>query len=248
MKTCHEMADSIFERRNEYERARRQRRKTITKTVSAASGVLLAALAGTAAWRTGVFGNAVSGGHAGNPPAVSVTQTKTVASKGEPVNVIHFNHLDRIPGARADIALFTDDFVPMNREEICRYYGTDIFPQVPADTPIWDSPNDTPYGIYKRDGGRGEIYHDVNVLNYSNPDVTRTINLEVAKGKLPFTDVVFNAQTIKASTISGENVLIGETASGYLYAEFLHKSTGFRLTASGLSHEEFVGVLESLLA
>ena len=49
------------------------------------------------------------------------------------------------------------------------------------------------------------------------------------------------------SVINGTKVAIGLSDSGYYYAEFLYKDVGFRLIANGISEEELVAILSSLI-
>jgi hypothetical protein len=41
--------------------------------------------------------------------------------------------------------------------------------------------------------------------------------------------------------------MIGQTPEGILYAEFLYQNNGFSLGAEGLSQEEFIAVIESII-
>lgn len=75
-----------------------------------------------------------------------------------------------------NICLTGDDFVEMSLEEMLQYYGLNFVPDVPADIKPWEEEK---YGIYKRDGGTGAVYWDAVILNYSNSDFTRNVNLEI---------------------------------------------------------------------
>lgn len=46
-------------------------------------------------------------------------------------------------------------------------------------------------GIYRRNEGTGEVYWDGQMINYSNPDFSRTVNIVVDKGCLPLSDYLF---------------------------------------------------------
>lgn len=151
---------------------------------------------------------------------------------------------DIISGDRADIALLKNDFIKMSREELADYYDTAIFPEVPSDLKEWDEYR---YGIYRRDGGTGETYYDNNVINYSNEDFSRSLNIEVSKGRLPVTDIADFYEISEKSKINGVEVGIGLSDAGYYFVEFIYNNTGFRIIGNGLSEEELITVITSLI-
>ena len=165
-------------------------------------------------------------------------------------NSIYINPLDAIPQGRnlMNFALHQNDFIKMSREELCEYYGANIFPQVPEDLKNWDSSAEYEYGIYRRSNGSGEVYFDQNVINYSNDHFSRSVNIETAKGRMPLYDVaVFNGDDFVKSSIGGVDVGIGGTEDGYYYAAFLYKGVGFHIITEGLSQAELISVLESII-
>ncbi|MGI5897509.1 MAG: hypothetical protein ACOX6U_11305 [Oscillospiraceae bacterium] len=146
---------------------------------------------------------------------------------------------------RADIGLNWEDFVPMSNQQLYDYFGINIFPTPPEGCTEWGS--ETEDGIFRRDGGSGEVYYDTIILNYSNEDYTKGLHLEAAKGRLPPTDVLFSGES-QPSVINGQEVYIGLTEDGaFYYAEFFYQGVGFRVNAEGLAQEEFVAVLKSVL-
>ena len=163
-------------------------------------------------------------------------------------NSIYINRLDAIPLNLMNFALLQNDFIKMSREELCKYYGANVFPQVPEDLTNWDSSTEYEYGIYRRNSGSGEVYFDQNVINYSNDDFSRKVNIETAKSRMPFYDVAaFNGDDFVKSSIGGVDVGIGDTEDGHYYAEFMYKGVGFHIITEGLSQDELVSVLESII-
>ena len=137
-----------------------------------------------------------------------------------------------------------DDFVKMTREEMIEYYGVDYIPDVPADIKPWE---DERSGIYKRDGGTGEVYWDTDILNYSNEDFTRSVHVEVDKGSYVLQDYLYFKGTEEKSVINNVDVLIGLTENGYYYSEFMYKGVGFLIDAKGVTLDEFVAIISSII-
>ena len=165
-------------------------------------------------------------------------------------NSIYINCLDAIPLGRnlMNFALLQNDFIKMSREGLCEYYGANIFPQAPEDLKNWDSSPEYGYGIYRRNNGSGEVYFDQNVINYSNDNFSRNINIETAKGTMPLYDVAaFNGDNFVKSSIGGIEIGIGGTEDGCYYAEFMYKGVGFCIITDGLSQVELISVLESIM-
>lgn len=171
-------------------------------------------------------------------------------SKGESAdnpaanNRIVINTINGISADRMNINLAVDDFVKMTREEMIEYYGVDYIPDVPADIKPWE---DERSGIYKRDGGTGEVYWDTDILNYSNEDFTRSVHVEVDKGSYVLQDYLYFKGTEEKSVINNVDVLIGLTENGYYYSEFMYKGVGFLIDAEGVTLDEFVAIISSII-
>ena len=96
--------------------------------------------------------------------------------------------------------------------------------------------------------GKGAVYWDVCILNYSNEDFTRSLNIELQAGGLPLSDYGSLPKNCEKSTINGVQVGIGQTAeNGYYFVEFVYKNVGFRMVAEGLSQKEIVAIVASLV-
>lgn len=94
--------------------------------------------------------------------------------------------------------------------------------------------------------GAGEVYFDTDSVSWSNVGDTRELTVEVKKGGYPFLCFAFD-ETAEKSIINNNKVLIGKTESGGFNALFMYKNIGFFVSADGLSQDEFVSVISSLL-
>ncbi len=120
----------------------------------------------------------------------------------------------------------------------------DYVPDVPADIKIWPDHSGV---IYCRNGGTGEVYWDGNVLNFSNEDFTRLVHVEVDKGSYVLQDHLYFKGTEERSVINNHEVLIGLTENGYYYSEFMYNGVGFLIDAEGVTEDEFVAIIASII-
>ena len=159
---------------------------------------------------------------------------------------IVLNTVNSLSADKINVTLSPDDFVAMDAAGLNEYYGMDIFPTIPADLAAWEQEDG--YGIYRRENGTGAVYWDQVVLNYSNEDFSRNISLEAAKGGLPSVDCAVLSDGAETSRISGTDVcLFFCDLSGIYQAQFVSRDTGFVLTADGLSQDEVISVIRSLV-
>lgn len=244
MKNYDEMAQNVFARIKEYEIGQKNKKRLIKRVAMPVCCLCLAALLGIGLWQ-GDFFNTTPPKTANDAMYPGIKDTFDV-SKGEAPNVnkIVINKFENLPSNRFDICLLKDDFVEMTVDEMKQYYGIDHIPDVPSDINSWP---DEQHGIYKRNGGTGEIYWDSDILNYSNEDFSRNVNIEIAKGKYPLLDYLHFDSTEEKSVINNIEIVIGQTDSGYYYAQFMRKNIGFIITADGVSEQEFVSIITSLL-
>jgi hypothetical protein len=144
------------------------------------------------------------------------------------------------------IALMRDDFIPMTEAELTDYYGTEFVPEVPED--LSGLRRKAHLGIYRRDGGTGEVYHDEQRLTWTIDEVgSRGISVTVRKNQLPYQFFALVTEDFEASIIRDVEVGIGRTKSGTWLAEFMFNGVGFRICAEGVTQEELVAVVVSLL-
>lgn len=249
MKNSEEMVNSLLERRDRYVTDQKKKKTIITRTVTSMCCVCLVALLGFGMWQGGMFNT--------TPPDQTVEDALYPGikdnfdeSKGESPdnpaanNKIVINTINGIAADKMNIALMIDDFVELTREEMKEYYGVDYIPDVPADIKPWA---DEQSGIYRRNGGTGEVYWDADILNYSNEDFTRSVHVEVDKGSYVLQDYLYFKGTEEKSVINNIEVLIGLTENGYYYSEFMYNGVGFLIDAEGVTEEEFVAIIASII-
>jgi len=247
MKTYNEMASSALYRIKEYERMKSSRKRVIIHAAVPALCGCLAVLLAVGAWQAGRLNVLFTTQHTlQNDITGTEDKDETVIAAED---IIAINQIECVSADRMNIGLFIDDFVEMSASELNEYYGMDIFPTVPSDLTNWDDSEESGgYGIYRRNKGTGDVYWDGIVLNYSNKDVTRNVNVEIAKNQIPYMDFgFFSQEDFKMSTISGNDVFIGRNDAGYYQAKFICNNTGFVVTMEGLSQEEVVAVIKSII-
>lgn len=249
MKNYDELTNDLLERRDRYVADQKKKRKSLMSVATSLCCLCLVALLGFGMWQGGMFNT--------TPPDQTLEDALFPGikdnfdeSKGESAdnpaanNRIVINTINGISADRMNINLAVDDFVKMTREEMIEYYGVDYIPDVPADIKPWE---DERSGIYKRDGGTGEVYWDTDILNYSNEDFTRSVHVEVDKGSYVLQDYLYFKGTEEKSVINNVDVLIGLTENGYYYSEFMYKGVGFLIDAEGVTLDEFVAIISSIV-
>lgn len=249
MKNYDELTNDLLERRDRYVADQKKKRKRVVSVATSLCCFCLVALLGFSVWQGGMFNTA--------PPDQTLEDALYPGikdnfdeSKGESAdnpaanNKIVINSIDGISADKMNICLLGDDFVEMTRDEMVKYYGVDYIPDVPADIKPWE---DERSGIYRRDGGTGEVYWDADILNYSNEDFTRNVHVEVDKGSYVLQDYLFFKGTEEKSTINNFEVLIGRSDNGRYYSEFMYNGVGFCIDAEGVTEEEFVAIITSII-
>lgn len=263
MKNCDEMVGSLLRRRAEYEENQRKRRKTVLRLSAVTCSLALAVFIGAGVsggwWITSQpeLPTVIPTQAAAEPtedqptvrPTVAPTQPPVAeAPVTEPVTVNHIvvHEIDDTANSLMYIALMRDDFVSMTEDELRDYFGTEFVPEVPED--LAELRRGTALGIYRRDGGSGEIYHDEQRLEWVTEDYSRGVSVTVRKDRLPYQFfALLTQEEMEVSEICGVEVSIGQTEYGTWLAEFLYNGAGFRICADGLTQEELVAVVESLI-
>lgn len=249
MKNYDELTNDLLERRDHYVADQKKKRKRVMGVATSLCCICLVALLGFGMWQGGMFNT--------TPPDQTLEDALYPGikdnfdeSKGESPdnpsanNKIVINTINGISADRMNINIAVDDFVKMTREEMIEYYGVDYIPDVPADIKPWE---DERSGIYKRDGGTGEVYWDTDILNYSNEDFTRSVHVEVDKGSYVLQDYLYFKGTEEKSVINNVDVLIGLTENGYYYSEFMYNGVEFLIDAEGVTEDEFVAIIASII-
>lgn len=264
MKSNEEMVSSLLRRRTAYEKERKARRQTMLRVSTAACSLALVLLIGTGVnqgwWITQ------------EPELPTVTPTQSVTEPTEPMaqapttaptqpaqptepavtgpaeqNTVVVHEIGDTSNSLMYIALMRNDFVPMTEAELVDYYGTAFVPEVPED--LADLRRETHLGIYHRDDGTGEVYHDEQHLTWTVDEVgSRGINVTMRKNQLPYQFfALLTNEEMETSVIRDVEVGIGRTERGTWLAEFLYKDVGFRIVAEGVTQEELIAVIESLI-
>ncbi|MBE6886614.1 MAG: hypothetical protein E7486_06665 [Ruminococcaceae bacterium] len=249
MKRYDEMAENVFRRMEDYQRARLARRKQMAGIALPLCGACLAVLVGVGGWQSGWWmtttGESASSSQSQSNPEQS--QPNPLPSQPVITDTIVIHNIEELPqNEMMYIALVREDFIKMTPEELNSYYGRNVFPQHPVDLKE-KSPNH--FGIYKRDQGTGELYCDQNAIHYINEDSSRWIAVSACKGKIPydFCGLFEREETKEKSEINGVEVGIAKAKNGDFFSAFIVEGVGFRVSSSGLSQEEFITVLRSLV-
>lgn len=235
MKNCDEMVNSLFERREQYMAEQKKKRKAVAGAAISACCVCLIALLGFSLWRGGESGQEI-----GRVPLGSGSTPNTPETN----DFIYIEQVEKLPenNQRMNIALMMDDFVPMSRDEINEYYGVNIFPTVPSDL----AGKEADFGIFKRKG-TGEVYWDGNRVDYCNENFSRAVSVNVDKDCVPFDFCNLFDEPESKSVIDNVEVGIAQTPYGEFYAEFMLEGAGFRVFTSGLTQDELVKIVSSLI-
>ena len=221
MKSSEEMVTSLFERRVQYDAKQKQKKKIYIRAGAVLGCACLIVFAGI-----GIRHGAVS----------------DMVQQGNKIVIGHADGIMIDSSRKLNFELDPEDFVAMDKASLTEYYGTELFPKVPDDLKEWDDTQ----GVYRENGGTGDVYYDGVILNYSNEDFSRSVNLEIEKGKLPASDCAFFSELKEKSVINGTVVKIAE-ADGYYYAQFMYMDAGFRIISEGLTESEFVDIIASLI-
>ena len=249
MKSYEEVTSSLLERRERYEAQRsRNRKMMLSVTVSLCcfcvivGAVFLMGRNGMASSMTptAVIEDAVY------PGITDYFDDKHGQSTTGPfaIDKIVIHSIDGVSSEIMNIALMWDDFIEMTRQELVDYYGVDYFPEVPADLTMIENDN---AGIFRRYGGTGEVYWDQNGLLFTNGDFSRRVGINVNKGSRVYQQFLYFEGTEEKSVINNMELLIGLTEDGYYYAEFMLDDVGFLVSAYGVTEEEFIAVIASVL-
>lgn len=179
------------------------------------------------------------------PPVSNEEESASNPSAVEAQEQICFHEISSVPEIKHSIGLFWDDFIAFSKEELCSYYGMEVFAvQMPADLKLKKSL----YGVFRRDKGTGALYCDSNSLCYQNADGSRQLALHLSKEAALPADIIIDYGEEK-SVIGGTSVSLGarqNTDGGTeYYAAFSNGDTNVALLSSGLSQEEFLDTVRS---
>lgn len=249
MKNYDEITNDLLERRNTYVIGQKRKRKKIISITAPLGVVCLTALVAVGLWQSDIFvseptvlcEDSVIPGEKDYIEPHELENTEPSAYESE--NIICIQEVSELPSVEKMLfALHTEDFIPMTRDEINEYYGMNIFPSVPD----YLTENATRLGIYKRKSN-GELYYDGNKISYSDSSSTRGIAVNVDKDTMPY-DFGNTFGIIEGdSVIKNVRVGIAKTPEGEMLAQFSQGRTCFRIFSFGLTQDEFIAIIESLL-
>lgn len=245
MKNYDETIDVVFTRINQYNAAKSRRKAAIRRAAIPVCCVCLAALTGfgilNAPGPEQTLDDALYPGIDDTIDPDELTSTPATSNK------IIINQIEAAPTYDYSLwALMLDDFVELNSAQLLDYFQINIFPEVPEDLKLWE---DQRMGLFRKNGGTGEVYWEQVDLQFSNTDYSRMIHLS-AQSEVIFSqfDLFFFTVSESLSTINGTEVAIGLFNNGDYYAEFMYRDVCFRLSSEGLTQDEFVAVISSLIA
>ncbi len=258
MKSYNEMAEDLMERKARYDDEKNKKRAALTRTVAPLCCVCLMAVAGFGLWQGGAFraepelpeetlADAVVPGVKDwygpgeeEPPLVGVGDT--VDEMRDTVVVNELDAISPLTGGLFDCHM--DDFVEMSPAELNEYYGATIFGMA-ADG--WDD-NFSGGGIYRREGGAGELYWDFNTVTYTADGGAKSVFIMAAKGTKSYAVSLFEFLSDgELSEISGVSVAIGVTPDGQYQADFHLGESAIRVITSGLCESELKELLKEIV-
>ena len=246
MKNIDETIQTVSDRIGQYHAKQKRRKEIIVRTVTPLCCLCAIAVIGFAVWGQGKSPDTPQ--FTMEQPLSTTTPTVTTPSVTEPTQPISSNKIvinpmeDALPNTMG-IAIHGKDFIPMNKEEMVTYYGCNVFPDIPDDISI---SNKQSWGIYRRNQGTGEIYWDQIRQDYKNADQSRRLVVETRKGCLPFFDFIILYDEEENSIINGHEVTIGLSEYGY-EVWFFYQGVGFYIFADGITEDELINIISSLI-
>ncbi len=255
MKSSNEMVQSLLERRDIYEAEKTQKRMRNMRITASVCCVCLVATVGFGLWHGGAFENepaetledsVIPGMKDWYGPGEEEPTYGPVGNTAvEAPDTVNVNKIDAISSAEGSLfALIMDDFIEMDSAELNEYYGASIFGM--AEGGWAEKPEGG--GIYRRDGGEGELYWDFNTVTYTSDDSAKTVFIMATKGTKNYAVSLFEfIKDGERSEIGGVEVAIGVTDDGQHQADFYFGESAIRVITSGLSEDELVEVIRSII-
>lgn len=261
MKDYNEVAQSVLERRDKYVAERRRATKRIVSTLSC---FCLVALVGFVAWHSGLFDSQPAFNEPMNEPQEVEFQDGTAASVTEgsdmtvdpelPVDLVlpvaHFNVVDKPdPATYQQIALPGEDYISMTYVELLSYYGIELpIEEAFPDLSLADS--ERGYGVYQN-SERG-AYYDGNSVRFENADGTQTLHITLTKAfHHPYDIFTLTGEQIGFTSVNGHDLsvfsYVDENGAQRFYVELLQNDVGWYVDASGVSEDDFLRILMTVV-
>lgn len=248
MKNIDDTIQTVSDRIGQYHAKQKRRKDILVRTVTPLCCLGIIAVLGIAVWGQGKSPDTPQ--FTMEQPLSTTTPTVTTPSVTEPTQPISSNKIVIHPlenTIQSDMYIYLgrDDFIPMNKEEMVAYYGCNVFPEIPDDISLRENQH---WGIYRRDKGTGEMYHDQIRQTYENEDQSRVLVVETCKGRLPFhCCIVCLPEEEENSVINGHEVTIGLSEYGYYAVSFFYQDVGFYIFADGITEDELISIISSLI-
>lgn len=136
------------------------------------------------------------------------------------------------------------DRVYLSKKKLLKHFGKNIFPNVPSDLSLkMDEKGKFP--VYKKNK-KGKIYYDRQSLNYADELYNKHISIGVQKGEYSSSyEIRGKVKGVKF----GETIttLFQDKKRKMYYAEFMVDGLDFHVYSRGISSDEFVKVVKSLV-
>ncbi len=248
MKTSYEMIDSLFSRKEHYEKKRKRNARLAIGIASSLCCVCMVTLL-CFALTEGMFSvqepfsTVADAIHPGIQDCFDETAGET---RPQTNNKITVHQVEELPAGFTELfCLFTDDFVKIETEDLSSYYGTNVFPSVPSDMSIVENKEFPGYYV----GDNGEVYWDHNSIEYSSEDrsshifvglITKPYPTSFPHWKSPFWEKG------DESFINEIEVMICQADDSFS-GQFVYRDVGYYITSQGLTLDEFVSVVSSLI-
>lgn len=132
--------------------------------------------------------------------------------------------------------LLDEDFTAMSRDELIGYYGVNIFPDsLSSERYKLNEGGENGFGVYRQNGGKGEVYFDINSFSYSGR-TDNYLRINVEKDGLPYKTKLIEemmSDPYLLSYVNGHPVLFMYDDYGVEFAIFMTASgkAGFRISA-----------------
>lgn len=257
MKNYDEVANDVFEKRDKLLKQKKSRQKKAVQI-----SLPIVCICAVVAVVSGVKAHTDS-----SSKQTAETVSATVANIQTTQKAENKIFINTVLPENADMSSICDfyvdynDYVPMTKDELRAFYGTEIFPRVPDDMAEYvghlGAGNSRSYGIYRANGGTGEVIHDNQLIMYVNREADRNRSLEIEvsiKHRYlsvnKFGSIITHEELTKnlsCSIINGVEVYIfNHPKAGYYMVIFIYNDTGFSIRADGFSEAEVVTVIESL--
>ena len=192
--------------------------------VTACVCVLVAALAGVGVWQLKVLSD-----NSDRPPASDSGDIGIEPSEDTHIIAIPLSEYDLETAGYWKEKPDPDDHIKMTEEELSEYYGIDVthlLYGLGIKPSVYEADSDGPgLGIYRADGGTGEIIFDTNCFLYGEKG---EITINISKLAIPFSIPKLWSDGEQLSVIRGGTAAVGTTL------EYMRSIVEFKLEQYGL--------------